>query len=107
MFKTRGTWNWLWHGLGKAEETLHHQPVFRVQKASDGQPSCDTGAASLVFRAALARAATLDQDLGDSFTVDWVMRRAGLRETRTCVLEGCLCLMVQEARWHFMWFSQL
>ena len=93
MFTTRGKWNWLWYSLGNAEETLRHQPAFRVQKASDGQPSCDTGAASLVFRAALARAAAPDQDPGDSFTVNWVMRRAGLRETRTCVLEGCLCLM--------------
>lgn len=33
-----------------------------------------------------------------------------LGEMRTCTLEGCPCLTllsIQQARWRFMWFSQL
>lgn len=98
-------------GLGKAEETPHAAKGFsESRKRRDEQPSRETVSCFESVQSSSGEGQKLDQDLGSSFTVDWVMRRAVRGETRTHVLEGCLCLMfhaIQEARWHFMWFSQL
>lgn len=110
-FKARGSWRSSRRPISGKPKRAHMSPSgFRNAECRPEQPSPGHVVCLESVQSGSGEGGTLDQDPGSAFTVDWVMRRAVLGEARTCVLEGCLCLMshsIQEARWLFMWFSQL